>query len=111
MADHGLLHTHSSLVDAARSDIGADWAALVDGDGRVLMARLPPGAPTAPGRPAVWRAAGEHLALVPAGGGSTLALGRSSPIDREERLRLWALVSAAGGPVSTDGGPARPGGG
>ena len=41
MADRGLLHTHSSLVDAARSDLGADWAALVDDDGRVLMARLP----------------------------------------------------------------------
>jgi len=94
MADGGLLHTHSALVDAARSDIGADWAALVDGDGRVLMARLPPGAPPAPGRPAVWRAAGEHLALVPTGGGSTLALGRSSPIDRDERRRLWALVGA-----------------
>jgi hypothetical protein len=97
MADRGLLHTHSSLVDAARSDIGADWAALVDDDGRVLMARLPPGAPPAPHRPAAWRAAGEHLALVAAGGGSTLAVGRSSPIGQEERRRLRALVSEAGG--------------
>jgi hypothetical protein len=108
MADRGLLHTHCALVDAAWSDIGAAWAALVDGDGRVLMARLPPGAPPAPSRPAAWRAAGEHLALVPTGGGSTLALGRSSPIDREERRRLWALVSAAGGPPGTEGGPAPP---
>jgi hypothetical protein len=111
MADRGLLHTHSSLVDAARSDIGADWAALVDGDGRVLMARLPPGAPPAPRRPAAWRSAGEHLALVPTRGGSTLALGRSSPIDREERLRLRALVSAVGEGTGTDGGPFGPGGG
>jgi len=63
----------------------------------VLMARLPAGVPPAPPRPAVWRAAGEHLALVTTDDGSTLAVGRrASPFGREERIRLNVLAVQAG---------------
>lgn len=97
MLDASLLQAHCFLVDAVRSDIGADWAALVDGGGRVLMARLPPGVSPAPSRPAAWRAAGEHLALVTSDDGSTLAVGRrGSPFEHDERVRLNNLAAEAG---------------
>jgi hypothetical protein len=91
-----MLELHRSVIEAARADVGADWAALVDGDGRILMARPPAGASLAPTRPAVWRSHDEHLALVTADDGTTLAVGRRrSPFELDERRRLGALAAQA----------------
>jgi len=79
------------FVADARERLRSEWAALLDDDGRIVAAVLPPGYEREPARPAVWRArAGaevDHFALIDvAGGALTLATGRESAAFRADEL-------------------------
>lgn len=83
--------THREFVASARERLHSEWAALLDDDGRIVAAVLPPGYEREPARPAVWRArAGaeaDHFALIDvAGGALTLATGRRAGAFRAEEL-------------------------
>ncbi len=81
----------TEFVASARERLQSEWAALLDSDGRIVAAALPPGYEREPARLAVWRArAGadaDHFALIDvAGGALTLAAGRQAAAFRAEEL-------------------------
>jgi hypothetical protein len=85
------------FVDRARERLHSEWAALLDDDGRIVAAALPPGYEREPARPAVWRArAGaeaDHFALIDvAGGALTLATGRRAGAFRADELESIRML-------------------
>jgi hypothetical protein len=88
--DRGLVAPRE-FVASARERLRSEWAALLDDDGRIVAAVLPPGYEREPARPAVWRARtgaeADHFALIEvAGGALTLATGRQAEAFRAEEL-------------------------